>query len=199
MSKESKTPKDRMRLGYIELMKLGRNISEDFFPAYWSRTSYSVGADYFSMDDKKLFPLPESQCINKKPNKMKKFFHTFRYQNGNIDRDITLAIVTTMLTTRVGVAVGYSVRTPEDRPILDGEDKEAELKALERSRGIALGRADKKPLDTLVFPRDYGLDRRVLRIVAHKWENRIKKDGAHAYIKGVPAPSEVSPNSEEEV
>ena len=130
--------------------------------------------------------IPNKSKIMKKS---KKYFHTFRYQNGNVDRDITIAVVSEVVSeigpiTPYMVAVSYSVRTPEDRP----EKLPYESEALKRSREIALKKISRKPLDQLVLPKEYAVERGVLRAIALKWERKIKKDGAHTYIKGVPAP-----------
>ena len=150
---------------------------------------FFIGGDFFDMNThseiKRLFPLAENQCINQKTKKMKKYFHTFRYQNGNIDRDITVAVTSEIgFITPCKVVVSYSVRTPEDRP----EELPYESEALKRSREIALKKASRKPLDQLMLPKEYAVERGVLRAIALKWEKKIKKDGAHTYIKGVPAP-----------
>ena len=151
------------------------------------------------------FPYPESACTlpenesETKSNSImekttKKYFHTFRYQNGNVDRDITIAVVgiqPPLNVSQIKVVIGYAVRTPEDRPdaVKLGhleKLKEAEEKSRELGKGISLGRAMKTPLEKCLFPLKYANERSVLRAIALKWERDIRKNGAHGYIKGVP-------------
>lgn len=106
--------------------------------------------------------------IKEKPMKKKKFYHTFMVEK----REVTLCILLNNEFFLPKIRIGYSVRMPQDKSI-EGLSKK-----------IALGRAEKSPIDGGFVHKMYWEDNGVLKGVAFHWERKFK-DNISEYVKGV--------------